>query len=80
MNYKVATWYGLFAPKGTPPDIIAKLQAELKKAFTSEELKTTWNGLGAEVPDVYGDAFGKFVNSEIRRWGEVAKASGAKLD
>ena len=80
VNYKVATWYGLFAPKGTPPDIIAKLQAELKKAFASEELKTTWNGLGAEVPDVYGDAFGKFVNSEIRRWGEVAKASGAKLD
>ena len=80
VNYKVATWYGLFAPKGTPPDIIAKLQAELKKAYASEELKTTWNGLGAEVPDVYGDAFGKFVNSEIRRWGEVAKASGAKLD
>ena len=80
VNYKVATWYGLFAPKGTPPDIIAKLQAELKKAYASEELKTTWNGLGAEVPDLYGDAFGKFVHSEIKRWGDVAKASGAKLD
>ncbi len=80
VNYKVATWYGLFAPKGTPPDVIAKLQAELKKAYNSEELKVIWNGLGAEVPDLYGDVFGKFVNSEIKRWGEVAKASGAKLD
>ena len=80
LNYKVATWYGLFAPKGTPPDVIAKLQAELKKAYNSEELKVIWNGLGAEVPDLYGDAFGKFVNTEIKRWGDVAKASGAKLD
>ncbi len=80
VNYKVSTWYGLWAPKGTPPDVIAKLQAELKKAYNSDELKTIWNGLGAEVPDVYGDAFGKFVNAEIKRWAEVAKSSGAKLD
>ncbi len=80
LNYKVSTWYGLWAPKGTPPDVIAKLQAELKKAYNSDELKTIWNGLGAEVPDVYGDTFGKFVNSEIKRWAEVAKSSGAKLD
>ena len=80
LNYKVSTWYGLWAPKGTPPDIIAKMQAELKKAYNSDELKAIWNGLGAEVPDVYGDGFGKFVNAEIKRWGEVAKTSGAKLD
>ena len=80
INYKVSTWYGLWAPKGTPPDVVAKMQAELKKAYNSDELKAIWNGLGAEVPDVYGDAFGKFVNTEIKRWGEVAKTSGAKLD
>ncbi len=80
LNYKVSTWYGLWAPRGTPADVIAKFQAELKKAYNSDELKTIWNGLGAETPDVYGDAFGSFVTSEIKRWGEVAKASGAKLD
>ena len=80
LNYKVSTWYGLWAPKGTPPDVIARMQAELKKAYNSDELKTIWNGLGAEVPDLYGDAFGKFVTGEIKRWGDVAKASGAKLD
>ena len=80
LNYKVSTWYGLWAPKGTPPEVINTFQAELKKAYNSDELKVIWNGLGAEVPEVYGDAFGKFVNAEIKRWAEVAKASGAKLD
>ena len=80
LNYKVSTWYGLWAPKGTPPEVIATFQAELKKAYNSDELKVIWNGLGAEVPDTYGDGFGRFVTSEIKRWADVAKASGAKLD
>ncbi len=36
--------------------------------------------MGAETPDLYGDDFGKFVSSEVKRWAEVVKASGAKLD
>lgn len=80
LNYKVSTWYGLWAPKGTAADVITKMQAELKKAYHSDELKVIWNGLGAEIPDLYGDAFGSFVTSELKRWAEVAKASGAKLD
>ncbi len=79
-NYQVATWYGLWAPKGTPKEVIAAMQAELKKAFATEELRATWNGLGTETPNMYGDAFGKFVHGEIVRWAEVVKTSGAKLD
>ena len=78
--YQVATWYGLWAPKGTPKDIVEHMQAEMKKAFTTSELQTTWNSLGTDVPNLYGDAYGKFVSSEIKRWAEVVKASGAKLD
>ncbi|WP_280152886.1 tripartite tricarboxylate transporter substrate binding protein [Piscinibacter sp. XHJ-5] len=78
--YQVATWYGLWAPKGTPKDIVERMQAELAKAFATPELQSTWNGLGAETPNLYGDAFGKFVSAEIRRWAEVVKGSGAKLD
>ena len=78
--YQVATWYGLWAPKGTPRDAIDHMQAEMKKAFATSELQATWNGLGTDVPNLYGDAFGKFVNSEIKRWAEVVKSSGAKLD
>jgi tripartite-type tricarboxylate transporter receptor subunit TctC len=79
-SYVVATWYGLWAPKGTPKDIVDRLRGEMAKALASDELQKAWNGLGAETPDLYGDAFGKFVGSEIKRWADVVKSSGAKLD
>jgi tripartite-type tricarboxylate transporter receptor subunit TctC len=79
-DYQVATWYGLWAPKGTPKDIVERMQAELKKALNTPELKEAWTGLGADTPNLYGDAFGKFAASETRRWAEVVKASGATLD
>ena len=79
-GYEVATWYGVFAPKGTPREIVASFQTEMRKALSSEELKATWTSLGTETPNLYGDAFGNFVGSEIKRWALVVKNSGAKLD
>jgi tripartite-type tricarboxylate transporter receptor subunit TctC len=79
-TYQVATWYGLWAPKGTPKDIVDRMQAEMAKAFATPELQSTWQGLGAETPNLYGAAYGKFVSSELKRWAEVVKSSGAKLD
>jgi tripartite-type tricarboxylate transporter receptor subunit TctC len=79
-TYQVSTWYGLWAPKGTPKHIVEHMQAEMKKAFATSELQAAWNGLGTDTPNLYGDAFGKFVGSEIKRWAEVVKSSGAKLD
>ena len=79
-TYQVATWHGLWAPKGTPRDVVEKMQAEMKKALTSEELRSTWTSLGTNTPDLWGDAFGRFVSAEVKRWGEVVKSSGAKLD
>ncbi len=79
-QYQVATWYGIWAPKGTPKEAIAAMQAEMKKAFDSPEIKSAWNGLGTEMPNVWGDDFGTFVGSEINRWAAVVKSSGAKLD
>lgn len=79
-SYQVATWYGLWAPKGTPKEVIASMQAELKKAFAEDSIKSAWNGLGTDTPNLYGDAFGQFVSAELKRWAEVVKSSGAKLD
>lgn len=79
-SYQVATWYGLWAPKGTPKELVAAMQTELKKAFAQDDIRAIWTSLGTEAPNLYGDAFGQFVGGEIRRWAEVVKTSGAKLD
>ncbi|MEY2688863.1 MAG: hypothetical protein RL375_3061, partial [Pseudomonadota bacterium] len=78
--YQVATWYGLWAPKGTPPEAITRMTEELRKAYATPEIKAIWNGLGAELPNQYGKAYGDFVASELKRWADVARDSGAKLD
>ena len=79
-TYQVATWYGIWAPKGTPREASAAMQAEMRKALNSDELKSMWTGLGTETPNLWGDDFGRFVGNEIKRWAEVVKNSGAKLD
>jgi tripartite-type tricarboxylate transporter receptor subunit TctC len=76
-NYKVATWYGIWAPKGTPREAISAMQNEMRKALNSDELKTMWTGLGTETPNLWGDDFGRHVSSEVKRWAEVVKSSGA---
>ncbi|MET0333312.1 MAG: tripartite tricarboxylate transporter substrate binding protein [Rhizobacter sp.] len=79
-TYQVATWYGLWAPKGTPKEAVDAMRTELAKALGSDELRKTWNSLGTDTPDLYGDAFGRFVSSEVKRWGDVVKRSGATLE
>jgi tripartite-type tricarboxylate transporter receptor subunit TctC len=79
-GYEVGTWYGIWAPKGTPADLIGRMQAEMKKALASDEIKAAWTSMGTTPPDVWGDAFGRFIGAEVKRWAEVVKASGAKLD
>jgi tripartite-type tricarboxylate transporter receptor subunit TctC len=79
-GYVVSTWYGLWAPKGTPQEIVDKMTAEVTKAIASPELVEIWANNGSEVPNMAGEPFGKFVSADIKRWATVVKASGAKLD
>ena len=78
--YQVATWYGLWAPKGSPREATTAMQDEMRKAITADDLRGLWTGMGALTPNLWGDAFGRFVGSEVKRWAEVVKSSGAKLD
>jgi tripartite-type tricarboxylate transporter receptor subunit TctC len=79
-DYTVSTWYGFWAPKGTPADVQARILEEVKKASTGDDVKVAWGNNGAEFPNVTGAQFGTFVHNEIKRWASVVKASGAKLD
>ena len=79
-DYTVTTWYGLWAPKGTPADVQARIVDEAKRLGTFDELKTIWAANGADYGGMTQQQFGAFVSSEVKRWAEVVKASGAKLD
>ena len=79
-DYTVTTWYGMWAPKGTPVDVQTRIVGELRKAAATDELKTIWAANGAEFGNLSPQQFGGFVSSEIKRWAAVVKASGAKLE
>ena len=79
-DYTVTTWYGMWAPKGTPADLQTRIVEELRKAASSDELKAVWASNGAEFGNLTPVQFGAFVSSEVKRWAAVVKASGAKLE
>ena len=79
-EYTVTTWYGIWAPKGTPADVQARVVEELRRAGAAEELKVAWAANGAEFPNLVQQQFGSFVSSEIKRWAAVVKAGDIKID
>ena len=79
-DYTVTTWYGLWAPKGTPADIQARIVEEVNRAGMADEIKAVWASNGADFGTLTPPQFGSFVRAEIQRWAAVVKTSGAKLD
>jgi tripartite-type tricarboxylate transporter receptor subunit TctC len=79
-DFDVTTWYALWAPAGTPPEIVLKMQQEVAKALASPLLKQVWADNAATGGGNPSPEFARFVKSEIARWAEVAKASGARID
>jgi tripartite-type tricarboxylate transporter receptor subunit TctC len=79
-NYEVTTWYAIWAPAGTPADIVNKLQQEVAKAMQAPMMKEVWSQQGATAGGNTPAEFAQFVKQEIVKWGEVAKAAGARID
>ena len=79
-DYNVTTWYGVWAPKGTPQDAQTRAIEEIRKACSTDEAKAVWAAQGAEFSNLSGAQFGSFVSAEVKKWAQVVKASGAKLD
>jgi tripartite-type tricarboxylate transporter receptor subunit TctC len=79
-GYEVTTWYALWAPAGTPQDVINKLQQEVAKAMASPQLRDVWTQQGASPGGNTPSEFGAFVKAEIAKWADVVKASGARID
>ena len=79
-DYNVTTWYGVWAPKGTPADAQARMAEEIRKAIQSERLKQVWANQGAEFPNLNPQQFTGFIDGEVRQWSQVVKASNVKAD
>ena len=79
-GYQATTWYALWAVKGTPQEVVARVQQEVAKALQEPAIKELWFNQGADPGGNTPAEFGAFVHSEIEKWGKVVKASGAKID
>ena len=79
-GFSVDTWWGLVAPAGTPPDVIAKLNKAFVDALNAPETKTRFASLLAEPVPTTPDQFGALMKSEMAKYEKVVKATGAKVD
>lgn len=77
-GYTVTNWFGLAAPKGTPPDVVSKLQLEVKKALGDKALADRFALQGAQPGGMSPADFANFIKQETQVWGAVAKTSGVK--
>jgi len=79
-GFVVNNWVGLFAPAGTPPGIVGRLNGEVQKFMQSKEITARLTAEGARFIPMTPDQFGAFVKSEIAKWGPVVRASGARAE
>jgi len=79
-GYEAVIWLGVMAPKGTPPAIVGKLNAEIAKVVNGPETRAEWAKQGATAMTMPPDEFSKYVAGDIAKWEKVIKVSGAKPD
>ncbi len=79
-GYEAIAWNGLLAPAGTPPAVLAKLNAELKKALETPALRERFDAQGFAAAWSAPAAFDSFLRAEVDKWGKTAKASGATVE
>ena len=79
-GFEIDTWWGLVAPAGTPPEVVAKLSQAFVAALNTPEAKTRFAALLAEPVASTPAQFGAFMKSELNKYEKVVKASGAKVD
>jgi tripartite-type tricarboxylate transporter receptor subunit TctC len=79
-GFEASSWFGLLAPAGTSPDIVNRIQQETAKALATQAMKDRLLAQGAIPSGNTPAEFARMIDSEIRKWAPVVKASGAKVD
>jgi tripartite-type tricarboxylate transporter receptor subunit TctC len=79
-GYEVRSWFGLFAPKGTPQPIVERLSAETRQALTDATVRDRLGSNGFEPTGSTPAEFAAFVQGEIARWGQVVRELGIRAE
>jgi tripartite-type tricarboxylate transporter receptor subunit TctC len=79
-GYDMTNWVGMFAPAGTPRDIVLRLNHEIVAIVKAPDLKERFRTQGVDLVGTTPEEFGAFIRSELAKWGKVVKESGAKAE
>ena len=79
-GFDVSTWYGVFAPAGTPAAVVKTLNTEVNKLLAMAEVKAAINAQGAEPQAMTPEQFSTLLKTEYRQWKGIVEASGAKIE
>ena len=79
-GYEASSWYGIGAPRGTPPEIIDKLNREINAALADPNMLARFGALGATVLSGSAADFGKLIAEETDKWGKVIRTADIKAD
>lgn len=79
-GYEAVSWYGVLAPAGTPRDILMRLNMEIVRALKLPEVRQLMLAQGAEPVSESPEQFAALIKSDIAKWGDVVRKSGAKAD
>ncbi len=79
-GYEIVSWQGIFAPAGTPPDVVKRLNTELVAILKQPDVHQKMEDLGLETVANTPDQFAAFQKAEIAKWGKVIKEAGVKIE
>jgi tripartite-type tricarboxylate transporter receptor subunit TctC len=79
-GFEVVGFYGFFAPKDTPKDVVAKLSDAFRQVLNNPEVRDRMVSQGADPAFLGSEDFGRFLATETPRWEKAVKASGARMD
>jgi tripartite-type tricarboxylate transporter receptor subunit TctC len=79
-GYDANAWFGVFAPTGTPPQVLGRLHAEITQILKQPRVRNTLLALGGEPVGSSPQEFGRFFKSEIEKWGKVIKTANLQID
>ena len=79
-GFDISTWYGLFAPAGTPPAIVAKWNADVTRVLTAPDVRAKLIADGADPSPNTPEQFAQMIARELTKYARIVKVSGAKVD